>query len=63
MNRMADFLKKWMIIRFTPYQMNVLQKPFVQIILAAKWFVRHSRTGTSDQQRQPLLSVLSLSFF
>ena len=36
-----DALEKWMIIRFTPYQLDVLAKTFVPIILAAKWFVRY----------------------
>ena len=42
-------LEKWMIIRFTPYQTTTLPKwmfsqIFFQIILAAKWLVRHSST-------------------
>ena len=58
----------WMIIQFTPYtnhhpiKMVVLPKTFVQIILAAKWLVRHSSTFPK-QQRRPLPSLLSLSFF
>ena len=32
-----DALEKWMIIRITPYQLDVLAKTFVPIILAAKW--------------------------
>ena len=43
-------------------KMDVLPKTFVQIILAAKWLVRHSSTSP-NQQRRPLSSLLSLSFF
>ena len=50
-----DALEKWMIILFTPYQTSetsethpfkiyVIPKYFLQIILAAKWLVRHSST-------------------
>ena len=42
--------------------MDVLPKTFVQIILAAKWLVRHSSMSPS-QQRRPLPSLLSLSLF
>ena len=45
-----------------PTKMDVLPKFFVQIILAAKWLVRHSSTSPK-QQRRPLPSLLSLSFF
>ena len=43
-------------------KMDVLTKTFVQIILAAKQLVRHSRTSL-NQQRRPLPSPLSLSLF
>ena len=58
-----DALKKWMIIRCTPYQTTTPPKwmfsqiLFVQIILAAKWLVRHSSTFPK-QQRRPLPSLL-----
>ena len=55
-------LKKWMIIWFTPYQNDILPKTFDQIILAAKWLVRHS-SMSPKHQRRPLPSLLSLSFF
>ena len=42
-----------------PTKMDVLPITFVQIILAANWLVRHSRTSTK-QQRRPLPS---LTFF
>ena len=45
-----------------PTKMKVLPKTFVQIILAAKWFVRLSNTSP-NQHRRPLPSLLSLSFF
>ena len=45
-----------------PTKMDVLQKTFVQNILAAKWLVRHSSTSPK-QQRWPLTSLLSLSYF
>ena len=45
-----------------PTQRDVLPKTFVQIILAAKWLVRHLSTSP-HQQRRPLPSLLSLSFF
>ena len=54
-----------MIIQFTPYQTTTQPKwmfSLVQIILAAKWLVRHSRTSL-NQQGRPLPSLLSLSFF
>ena len=61
-----EALEKWMIIRFTPNhdptKMNVLPKTLVQIILAAKFLVRHSSTSP-NQQRRPLPSLLSLSLF
>ena len=49
-----DALKKWMFILFT--------KTFVQIILATEWLVQHSSTSPK-QQRRPLPSLLSSSFF
>ena len=42
--------------------MDVLPKTFVQLILAAKWLVRHSSTSPKQQWR-PLHSLLSISFF
>ena len=45
-----------------PTKMDILPKTFVQIILAAKWLVRHLSTSP-HQQRRPLPSLLSLSFF
>ena len=45
-----------------PTKMDVLPKTFVQIILAAKWFARHSRMSR-NQQRRPLPSLLYLSYF
>ena len=61
-----DAWKKWMIIRFIPHhhptKIDVFPKTFVQIILAAKWLVRHLSTFPK-QQRRPLRSLLSLSFF
>ena len=43
-----DALKKWMTIKFTPYEtitkIDVLPKTFVQIIFAAKWLVRPTAT-------------------
>ena len=62
-----DALKKWIIIRFTPYtkptpnQNECSPKTFVQIILAAKWLVLHSST-TPKQQRRPFPFLLSLYF-
>ena len=50
-----------MIIQFTPNhhapKKDVLPKTFLQIILAAKWLVRHSSTSP-NQQRRPLPSLL-----
>ena len=43
-----------------PPKMDVLQKTFLQIILAAKWLVRHSRTSPKHQRR-PLPSLLPVS--
>ena len=43
-------------------KMDGLPKTFVQIILAAKWLGRHSSTS-HKQQRRPMPSLLSLSFF
>ena len=43
-------------------KMGVLPKTLVQIILAAKWLVRHSSTFPK-QQRRPLPSLLYKSFF
>ena len=43
-------------------KMDVLQKIFCPVILAAKWIVRHS-SMSPNQQRRPLPSLLSLSFF
>ena len=43
-----------------PPKMDVLQKTFLQIILAAKWLVRHSSTSP-NQQRRPLPYLLSVS--
>ena len=45
-----------------PTKKDVLQKTFVQIILAANWLERHSRTSP-NQLRRLLPSLLSLSFF
>ena len=45
-----------------PSKMDFLSKRFLQIILAAKWLVRHS-SKSPKQQRRPLSSLLSLSFF
>ena len=45
-----------------PSKVDVLSKTFLQIILAAKWFVRHSITSP-NQQRRPLTSLLYLFFF
>ena len=41
---------------------DVLPKTFVQITLATKWLVKHSNTSP-NQQRWPLPSLLSLSYF
>ena len=62
--------KRLMTIWFTLHKTTTLQtwmffvlsKTFLQIILAAKWFVRHSITSP-NQQRQPLTSLLYLFFF
>ena len=43
-------------------KMDDLPKTFVKIILAAKWLVRHSSTSLR-QQRRPLPSLLSISYF
>ena len=43
-----------------PTKLDFLPKTFVQIILAAKWIVRHSSTSLK-QQRRPLPFLLSLS--
>ena len=45
-----------------PTKMDVLPKTLVQIILAAKWLVQHS-SMSPKQNRRPLPSLLSLSFF
>ena len=45
-----------------PYQNGCSPKTLAQIIITAKWFVRHSSTSP-NQQRRPLPSLLSLSFF
>ena len=45
-----------------PYQNRFFPKTFFQIILAAKWFVWHSRTSPKQQLR-PLPTLLSLFFF
>ena len=45
-----------------PTKMDVLPNTFVQIILAAKWLAWHSSLSPK-QQRWPLPSLLSLSFF
>ena len=61
-----DASENWMIIRFKPNQattytkMDVHPNFFLQIILAAKWLVRHSNTPPK-QQRRPLHSLLSHS--
>ena len=59
--------KKWMLIWFfTPHETTTLpkllfsQKTFLEIILAAKWIVRHSSTS-AKQQRRPFASLLSVS--
>ena len=63
-----DASEKWMITLFTPYQTTnqpkwmLSKKTFVKIILAAYWSLRHSSTS-SNQQRRPLPSLLTLSFF
>ena len=57
-----DALKKCMIIQFTVHTIPNHQPTFVKIILAAKWLVQHFRPPTI-QQRRPLPSLLSLSFF
>ena len=44
-------------------KMDVLPKTFVQIILAAYWLMRHSRTSPPNQQRRHLPSLLYLFFF
>ena len=44
-----------------PTKMDVLPKTIVQIILGAKWLVRHSN-ASPIQQRRPLSPLLSLSF-
>ena len=43
-------------------KMDVLSQTFVQIILAAKWFMRNS-SKSPNQPRRPLPSLLSLFFF
>ena len=52
-----------MIIQITPHQTTTLpkwmcffltQKSFLQIILAAKWSVRHSNTSLNKQRRHLL---------
>ena len=43
---------------YLPYKTDVLTKTFLQIILAAKWLVRHS-TPSPKQQRRPLPSLMS----
>ena len=64
-----DYLKKWMIIQITPHQTTTLPKwmcffltqtSFLQIILAAKWSVRHSNTSL-NKQRRPLLWISKIS--
>ena len=61
LGRMAA-LVKWMINRFTPHQTTTFpkwmffQNFFLQIIIAAKWLVRHICTSP-NQQRRPLPSV------
>ena len=45
-----------------PSQNGCSSKTFLQIIIAAKWLVWHSSTSPK-QQRRPLPSLLSLSFF
>ena len=65
-----DALKKGLIIRFTPSHAPpgtlptwmFSKKKFLQIILAAKWLVRHSSTSP-NQLRQHLSSLLHFSFF
>ena len=47
---------------YHPLKMDVLPITFLQIILAVNWLVWHSSTSPK-QQRRPLPSPLSLSFF
>ena len=64
-----DASEKWMIIWFTPHQTPTLPKwMFFQnfssnhLCCYSKWLVWHSSTSPK-QQRRPLPSLLSLSFF
>ena len=61
-----DASEKCMLIWFIPpriphSQMDFFPKTFIQIILAAKWLVRHSNRS-HKQKRWPLPSLLSVSF-
>ena len=70
MNSGMDALKKWMIILFTLYQTATLYQNgcSAENICSShpccycKWLVWHSSTSP-NQQRRPLPSLLSLSFF
>ena len=50
-------------LRYHLTKMDVLQKTFLQIILAAKWSIRHSRMSTSTNQQRRLFFVFSSVFF
>ena len=79
MNRITAilYLAQWLIwkngwssrlhhTKLTPYQNGFSpKKTFVQIIIAANWLEWHSSMmyTSTNQQRQPLPSALSLSFF
>ena len=43
-------------------KIDVLPGTYAQIVLTAKWLVRHSSTSP-NQQPQPFTSLLSLSMF
>ena len=66
--RGMDALTKWTIIRVTPYQSTTLpkwmfsQNTFVQIILAAKWSVRHSTTTMAPTFAFSFVFILLLCF-
>ena len=58
-------LKKWTkrkIVTWRNRCFRKVKKTFVQIILAAKWLVRHASMSPKQQQR-PLPSLLYKSFF
>ena len=60
-----DASEKWMIFQFTPHhypsKMDVLPKPVLQIIPAAKLLLRHSSTSQNSSDDICLLFCLYLS--